>query len=178
MFSFDTLSKSVALIVLAFGLGMANMALNPNSPDLIGHYPVISASDTAVIPEAAEPDDPPYLSIGEAADLFNTPGVLFVDARDEWDYHEGHIKGAVNVPFEGDEQIYLDFIAATAKDQVMVVYCNGADCDLSLYLARNLQYDGFTNTNIFFGGWSDWQLKELPAEKSPEAESSETEGGE
>jgi rhodanese-related sulfurtransferase len=184
MLSFQTLSRCIALILLAFGLGMANMALNPNSPGFIGHYPVISAADTAIIPEAAEPDDPPYLSIGEAADLFNTPGVIFVDARDSWDYEQGYIKGAVNVPFEGDEQIYMDFVAATPKDQVMVVYCAGAECDLSLYLGRNLKYDGFTNVNIFFGGWSDWRLKELPADmptstESPETgESSEAEGGE
>lgn len=187
MITLQLFGRSAALILLAFGLGMANMALNPNSPDLIGHYPVISAADTAIIPETAMDDDPPYLSIGEAADFYNTPGVLFIDARDEWDYNEGYIKGAINIPFEGDEKIYFDFIETIAKDQVMVVYCAGAECDLSLGLGRNLQYDGFTNVNIFFGGWSDWRLKDLPAvlpagsgtdsESESELET-ETEGGE
>lgn len=170
----NTLFRALAIIALSFVIGAVNKYVNANAPNWVGYYPVSSDADTAKIPEAAGEDDPKYLSIGEAADLYNTPGVIFVDARDEWDYNEGHIKGAVNVPFEGDEQIYLDFVTATPNEQIVVVYCNGAECDLSLYLGRNLEYDGFTNVNIFFGGWSDWKLKELPSEKSAVVESSES----
>lgn len=158
----QTILRAVFLILAGVALGAANQMVNPNAPEFVGSYPDVSSEDTAKIPEAAEEDDPPYISIGEAAGLFNSPQTLFVDARDEWDFQQGHIKGAINVPFEGDPQILDDFIAATAKDQQMVVYCGGAECDLSLYLGRTLAAEGFTRVNIFFGGWSDWLKLEMP----------------
>ncbi len=169
--SSNTIVRMLAIILLGSGLGVVNKFANPNAPDFVGIYPVFSATDTAKVPEAADEGDPPYISIGEAVGFYNSPSVLFIDARDEWDYNEGHIKGAVNLPFETeDETILLNFMAATAKDKEMVVYCNGADCDLSLYLARTLAAEGFTSVNIFFGGWSDWQLQELPTARSTETD--------
>ena len=110
------------------------------------------------------PDDSPFISIGEAADMFNMPSVLFVDARDPFDYAQGHIPGAVSVPFEGTGEAKTEFMARTPKDRVMVVYCGGAECDMSLFLARTLKLSGFTGVRIFFGGWSDWSLKKMPVE--------------
>jgi len=172
-----TLTRMLLIILLGVALGVVNKFVNPNAPDFVGYYPVVSASDTAKIPEAAEEGDPPYISIGEAADFFNTPGVLFVDARDEWDYNQGHIKGAVSLPFETDDETILErFIARTPKDKQIVVYCNGADCDLSLYMGRTLAAEGYTGVHIFFGGWTDWQLQHLPIEKSDSTESDESQG--
>lgn len=161
------ISQSLAIVFLSFVFGAANKYANPNSPKWIGYYPVSSITDTAKIPEAAEEGDPPYISVGEALDFFNREGVLFVDARDPWDYEQGHITGAVNIPFESeDESVLENFLSNTSKDQIMVVYCNGAECDLSLYLGRTLAYEGFGEVHIFFGGWNDWILKELPAQLS------------
>ncbi len=174
--SAKTIIRMVFIILVGLGLGVINKFVNPKAPGFIGYYPVISATDTAKIPEAADEGDPPYISIGEAADFFNTPGVLFVDARDVWDYQEGHIRGAVNIPFESDDETILEnFLTNTPKDKPLVVYCNGADCDLSLYLGRTLAVEGFTGVNIFFGGWTDWQLQELPSDKSegPEGDGEE-----
>ncbi len=159
--------QAFAIILVGGALGALNKGINPNAPNWIGFYPVSSASDTAKIPESAQPDDPPFVSVGDAASLFNKPGVLFVDARDEYDYKVGHVKGAVNVPFEGDPKIKDDFMAKTPKDQEMVIYCAGADCDLSLYLGRTLKLAGFSRVHIFFGGWSDWQLQKMPTDSVP-----------
>lgn len=157
--------RALLIVILGFGLGALNKLVNPNAPGWIGYYPVSSEGDTAIIPEAAEPTDPEFISVGAAADLFNR-GVLFVDARDEWDYQQGHVRGAVNVPFEGDESILEEFLASADKSRDMVVYCSGAECDLSLYLGRTLQAEGFTGVHIFFGGWNDWVTQELPTDGS------------
>lgn len=161
------ISQSLAIVFLALVFGAANKYANPNSPKWIGYYPVSSLTDTAKIPEAAEEGDPPYISVGEALDFFNREDVMFVDARDEWDYEQGHIAGAVNMPYESeDESILEDFLSNTPKDQLMIIYCNGAECDLSLYLGRTLAAEGFGAVQIFFGGWSDWTLKDLPTQGS------------
>lgn len=171
------ISQSLAIVALAFILGAANKYANPNAPKWVGYYPVSSETDTAKIPEAAEEGDPTYISVGEAADFFNREGVLFVDARDEWDYEQGHIAGAVNIPFESeDESILENFLSNTPKDQPMVVYCNGAECDLSLYLGRTLAAEDFTAVYIFFGGWNDWTLKELPTEGAADTDEDDSEG--
>ena len=163
MFSLHTLTRVAAIVVISFALGTLNFFVNDSAPKFyIGHYLAYSASDTAAIPEAADPTDPPFVSVGEAANLFNASDVLFVDARDEYDYQQGHIKGAINVPFEGEEIHLTDFLNSVDWSATTVIYCGGADCDLSLYLARFLNDTGFTSVNIFFGGWSDWNLRELP----------------
>lgn len=164
MFSGKTIARVVIIVLAGFALGAANKLVNPNAPLWVGYYPVSSTTDTAVVPEAAEEGDPPYISFGEAVDLYNTGDFTFVDARDEWDYQAGHIMGAINVPFEGVEGEVDKFLAETPKDKKMVIYCGGAECDLSLYLGRTLAVEGFTDVHVFFGGWTDWQSQGMPTD--------------
>lgn len=170
MFSSHTIIRVVAIVAISFALGTLNFFVNDSAPKYyIGHYLVFSPGDTAVIPEAADSTDPPYVSVSEAANLFNASNVLFVDARDEYDYQQGHIEGAINVPFEGEEIHLTDFLNSVDWSAKTVIYCGGADCDLSLYLARFLNDTGFTSVNIFFGGWNDWELRELPTDSGGSA---------
>lgn len=170
MLNSNIIIKAIAIVVISFALGTLNFFLNDSAPKYyIGHYPVSSPSDTAVIPEAADPTDPPYVSVTDAANLFNASDVLFVDARDEYDYQQGHIKGAINVPFEGGEIHLTDFLNGVDWSATTVIYCGGAGCDLSIYLGRFLKDTGFSSVNIFFGGWNDWKLKDLPTDSGGSA---------
>jgi len=46
----------------------------------------------------------------------------------------------------------------------VVTYCGGADCELSLYLARQLSNEGYEDIYIFFGCQTAWEEAELPME--------------
>jgi rhodanese-related sulfurtransferase len=104
------------------------------------------------------------ISLAKAKELFESHNALFVDARHEFDYHEGHIRGAVNVGIKiFDTQ--LDRLNKISKGKLLIVYCDGAECNSSIELAVKLMDAGFTNVKIFFGGWQEWNSAKLPVEK-------------
>ena len=101
------------------------------------------------------------ISIDVAERLFSD-SVLFIDARAEEYYHEGHIPNSIcNDDFDSLVYQIEDFI--TYKNG-FVVYCSDDDCGSSEDLAYQLQDQGFTNIYLFKGGWKQWVENELPME--------------
>jgi 3-mercaptopyruvate sulfurtransferase SseA len=47
---------------------------------------------------------------------------------------------------------------------VIVVYCEGGDCQSSLALAKRLHDEGFKDIRVMTGGWAEWIKAGLPAE--------------
>jgi rhodanese-related sulfurtransferase len=84
----------------------------------------------------------------------------FVDARDEKDYNDGHIQGAVNIPYHNLEQ-YKSRFNQFSKNQVLVLYCS-AGCDVSVDLAYAMLKEGFTKLYVFRGGWDEWKNAGYP----------------
>jgi rhodanese-related sulfurtransferase len=108
----------------------------------------------------------PMINLAEATGLFDAGQTVFIDARHEFDYKLGHIKGAVNIPLK-DYEAYRDSLAAYSKDKSMVAYCDGAECNSSIELSAKLLAAGYTNVKIFYGGWKEWTGGKLPTKKSP-----------
>ena len=101
------------------------------------------------------------ISIDVAERLF-LDSVLFIDARAEEYYNEGHIPNSIcNDDFDSLVYQIEDFI--TYKNG-FVVYCSDDDCGSSEDLAYQLQDQGFTNIYLFKGGWKQWVENELPME--------------
>lgn len=115
--------------------------------------------------EPPEGKAPAMISLDEAKLLFESGKVVFIDARHEFDYKLGHIKGAINVPLK-ELDVRKETITAYPIDQTFVAYCDGADCNSSIELAAKLHAMGFINVKIFFGGWREWQDGGLPTESS------------
>jgi rhodanese-related sulfurtransferase len=104
------------------------------------------------------------ISLAKAEELFESHNALFIDARHEFDYQEGHIRGAVNVALKKfDTQISR--LNNIPKDKLLIVYCDGAECNSSIELTLKLMESGFTNVKVFFGGWQEWNSAKLPIEK-------------
>ena len=101
------------------------------------------------------------ISIDVAERLFSD-SVLFIDARAEEYYHEGHIPNSIcNDDFNSLVYQIEDII--TYKNG-FVVYCSDDDCGSSEDLAYQLQDQGFTNIYLFKGGWKQWMENDLPME--------------
>jgi len=116
----------------------------------------------AVQPAAASTME--MITLAAAKDLFESNNSIFIDARHEFDYQAGHIRGAVNIPLKMfDAQFTL--LNKISKDKVLIVYCDGAECNSSIELAVKLTDSGFTNVKVFFGGWQEWNSAGLPIEK-------------
>ena len=82
---------------------------------------------------------------------------IIIDARDEDDYKNGHIKGAINIPFD----YYEDFeylLNDVNLESIVIIYCVGGECSLSIDLADYLMQErGFFNVLIYEGGWPEWK---------------------
>ena len=105
------------------------------------------------------------INLISAFTLFESKKAVFIDARDQWDFAEGHIPGAINIPefsFEPDnEQVQKMDRAA-----MYVIYCDGDDCDVSKRLAQELSKLSFTNLYVYVGGFREWLENEKPVEAS------------
>ena len=101
------------------------------------------------------------ISIDVAERLFSD-SVLFIDARAEEHYLEGHIPNSI-CNDDLDSLVYQieDFIT---YNNGFVVYCSDDDCGSSEDLAYLLQNQGFTNIYLFKGGWKQWGENGLPME--------------
>mgnify|MGYP001567594827 CR=1 FL=1 len=107
---------------------------------------------------------PEFISFDEALGLSKSGAALFVDTRHDFDYKLGHIRGAINVPLK-DFDLSTSALAAAAKDRVIITYCDGAECNSSIELAKKLSEAGFTNVKMFFGGWTEWRQRQLQTEQ-------------
>jgi rhodanese-related sulfurtransferase len=105
-------------------------------------------------------NEPKAINLEQAFTLFNN-GAMFIDARDDFDYNEGHISKAINIPFYAFEE-NENKLNNIYKDKVIVTYCSGTDCDLSVLLGNTLAEMGYNKVFVFFGGWLDWVEANYP----------------
>lgn len=126
--------------------------------------PKIDSAKTEIKKDVSESfKEPKAIKIDFAYKLFKQ-GVKFIDARPVEEFTEGHIKGAVNIPFYGSEN-YENILNKISKDEFVVTYCSGEDCDLSILLGDELFNKGYKKVYVFFGGWNDWLNKGYPTGK-------------
>jgi rhodanese-related sulfurtransferase len=159
------IKQALALLVIALALAIVANLISHNNIPLIGWWPSVSGSDTVAVPPSAEKGDPPFISLDEAAALYQSDNVLFIDSRDPEDYRAGRIKNAVNLPFDSLEDHWDGTIPSIPKDRTLVIYCSGTECELSLLLAREFVYRGYKKVYVFFGGWREWEKARLPVER-------------
>ncbi len=114
-------------------------------------------------PPSYEPGDS-LLSVEDAYGLYLGGKATFIDAREPGEFEEGHIKGAINLPFEQWDAYWESIRPAIDPEKKIVAYCGGLDCELSLFLVRELKQRGYQKAYIFFGGWQKWNDARLPVD--------------
>jgi rhodanese-related sulfurtransferase len=107
--------------------------------------------------------EPKAIKLDFAYKLFND-GIKFIDSRSTEEFAEGHVKGAVNIPFYGSEN-YLDVIKRFNKNEIVVTYCSSADCDISILSGEELFEMGFKRVYVFIGGYDEWTKNNYPISK-------------
>ena len=112
---------------------------------------------------ASAASGPSPVGLDEARTLFEKNNAIFVDARHSFDFRRGHIKDSRNIPLADFDQSEQS-IASLPKDTVIIVYCDGSECNSSIELAAKLYERGFGGVRIFFGGWQEWTANKLPTE--------------
>lgn len=114
------------------------------------------------------PEDFPgirMIGVLEAEDLWAGGRAVFLDARPEFLFLEGHIPGSRNVPYEMDAARLPEDILALPPERTLVVYCEGGECRSSLDLAKLLHDGGLRDLRVVAGGWDAWKQAGLPEER-------------
>jgi len=111
---------------------------------------------------------PQNINLTQAKTLFDING-LFIDGRNREEYEKGHIKGAINIPYEEFTKLTIEekkeMMKKYNKNGVIVCYCDGGGCDVSIDLGYEFAKIGFNSVNIYLGGYAEWKSKGYPVEE-------------
>lgn len=97
-------------------------------------------------------------------EIYDNGEAVFVDARVEKDYKEGHIKNAVSLPAYQFEEYIYEFKNEYPPFIKIITYCSGRECDDSHVLAQCFLDEGYTDVSVFIDGFSSWKEKNYPVE--------------
>jgi molybdopterin/thiamine biosynthesis adenylyltransferase/rhodanese-related sulfurtransferase len=95
-----------------------------------------------------------------ARELIDSGDVLFVDVREQDEWDEGHIPGAVHIP-RGYLESRIERAAADPSRSI-VLYC--AAGNRSAFGARALEELGYEDVVSLSGGFTDWKRNGFPVE--------------
>lgn len=144
--------QSVCILALSTVLALGVNALRPDS------LPLLYAEQSAVqLDEASE-----TIPLKDAAMLFLSGRALFLDARSQFEYDEGHVQGALSLPPEDFGFLFEELRPQLEGKELLVAYCDGERCPLSHELADLLREAGFHNVRVLINGWSLWKAEGLP----------------
>jgi rhodanese-related sulfurtransferase len=115
--------------------------------------------DLPFVPDLAQPIE---VKLANVKKFFDAGAALFVDAREAPEYAEGHIAGALSVPF--DDAVKNPALLEPFKraGKPLILYCSGGDCELSKDLARNMVADGIRKVLVFTDGLPAWKAAGYP----------------
>ena len=107
----------------------------------------------------------------QVVQLFHDPAardghVIFVDAREDTYYQEGHIPNAYQLDYYRPDNYLPTVLPACQLAEHIVVYCNGGTCEDSEFSATFLLSAGIPREKllVYGGGMTEWATNGLPVE--------------
>ncbi len=159
------LFKTLGIILFGSAIGLIYNAISPGGIALKGNWNPKVNSNSLVVPYGYDEDvDPPAISLDYAVMKFQSKNTVFLDSRYSEDYKAGHIKGAINFPYEEFEEFAPQVLPKLPQNGEIITYCDGTECETSLLLARELLELGYKDVKVFFGGWHEWKRSGLSVE--------------
>jgi|ETNmetMinimDraft_25_1059894.scaffolds.fasta_scaffold25769_2 rhodanese-related sulfurtransferase len=149
------LNQMLAIVILSLVVGLITNILRSDS------IPILAKKISIVEDLNDVSGEPVSITLDQAKNLFDK-GVVFVDARDDQYFKEGHIPNAWNSGFFMELMFKLD--SAQTKIGPVVLYCSDDECGSSEELANDLFNEGFTKLYVFKGGWLEWSKAGYPVE--------------
>ena len=154
-------AQVISIIIVSFIFGVGYNAVRTESLSLLYQKPVERTVEEvdSLLRETTILSVPEYINLESAKEMYDR-GIIFIDARDEEEFAEGHIKGAILAPSTPElVQLFPD------RSSAIVTYCSGGDCDVSQELAEELMYDWeYERIFVYLGGWPQWESAGFPIE--------------
>ena len=157
-----TEQKQIIIIIsLAVSLGiLRSFFLDDPKFSIIKEKRVIEEINNFSIP--SDISSPMGVNLEFSKYHFDAGSAIFIDARDPEDYVSGHIRDAINIPYDYYEE-YEDVMDGLDDDGIYIIYCSGEECSLSIDLADYLYTEKLIDTLLIFeGGWPEWQNAGYP----------------
>jgi sulfur-carrier protein adenylyltransferase/sulfurtransferase len=98
------------------------------------------------------------IGVSGAAELRESDEAVFVDVREQNEWDEGHVPGALHVP-RGNLESRIEQ-AVPDRDASIVVYC--ASGSRSAFAAKALEELGYEDVVSLAGGFTDWKRNGFP----------------
>jgi rhodanese-related sulfurtransferase len=130
----------------------------------------IGAAATEGVPDIPDVGRPIQIQISKVKAFFDAKAGAIVDAREPADYAEGHIPGAINLPYD---EVVTDPERLEKFDphgKPIIIYCGGGTCELSMNLGFAMVNAGQKKVLVFMGGWPEWSTSGYPIAKGATAE--------
>lgn len=127
-----------------------------------GLFFLAAAFALAAIPALAE--DIPHVAQAELKKMIEAKRTdfLVVDAQPKGVYDVGHVKGAVNFPWDSD----LKSAGELPQDKTLILYCDCAHEEDATDVATQLMEKfGYSKVKLLEGGWSKWQELGYPVDR-------------
>lgn len=119
--------------------------------------PPTSAARRGAVPEIPDVGRPVPIDLGGLRQFVDAGAALLIDARDAHEFEEGHIPGALNLPYDEAVTDPARLESLAPLDRPIVVYCGGGTCEVSLNLANELYYSvGYSKVAVYMGGYPEW----------------------
>jgi rhodanese-related sulfurtransferase len=90
--------------------------------------------------------------------------VTFIDTRLEYEYANGHIPGAVNMP--SNDAAFWDQVRALPREGTYVVYCRTGSATRAV--VTQMVKDGFVHVCQIGVGFNGWASAGFPGEQEPD----------
>jgi rhodanese-related sulfurtransferase len=148
-------TQSATILALSAVISLMAAPLRTNSP-----APAVAAQSTVKLDAAAG-----EIGIKDAALLFISGRAVFLDARTQYEFELGHVRGAISLPPREFASQFQDLKPRLAGKEAVIAYCDGEQCPLGDALANHLRGAGVKNVFVLKNGWSLWQAERLPVDK-------------
>lgn len=169
-----TIGQTALLLVLGAAIGVGvNTVRGKDQIDLRRNYfpPPTTAPTPATQP--VQKSEFHELTLDEVVKVFDDAKVatgeyVFVDARADGPFREGHIPRAVQCDYYRSENYLPSVLTEVAGAEKVIVYCNGGECEDSLLVCREFLSLGVSLERVFLfrGGWQEWKDAGMPFEQS------------
>ena len=154
-----------------------NGATTQPKPDETGNVDEVEILDLSQLEGPTEEHPFRELTLKQVTDIFKDERTeygahVFVDARADGAYQAGHIPHALQCDYYRLEHYLMPMLSVVAGAEKIVVYCNGGDCEDSLYVCGELQRSDvpWDTIYLFKGGWEAWKESGMPVATGPAAE--------
>lgn len=159
----NSLQEALTIIVFVILVAIVYNILSPKGIPLLNqstNYSEVSDSllfnHTAIISDTILNQS---VSLSQLQRLIKTKSAVVIDARNPEAYQKSHIPTAINIPFLQMFD-YMSTLITIPTDTLIVIYCEGVNCELSTNLAKAMKDMNFTRIFIYHDGIKGWEEAE------------------